>query len=220
MTNAANPYPLTFSVDYPDRNLNRVSTFFRLLIIIPIVCFFVILIDQIILVLVAAATLTWYDAGWRNEFLLAGYIALPTALMLLVRHKYPRWWFEWNLAQSKLLARILAYLTLLRDEFPSVDEEQAVHLNVIYPDAKRELNRWLPIVKWVLALPHWLVLLCLSIPATGAIVISWFVILITGRYPSPLFEFVVGVLRWFLRVGAYAIILTTDRYPPFQLAEG
>ncbi|MEE8373838.1 MAG: DUF4389 domain-containing protein [Dehalococcoidia bacterium] len=207
---------MSLSVDYPDRGLNRATTFVRILLLAPIVAFFVILVDQIVLVFVAAATLVWDTAEWRHEFFLAGFIALPTALMLLFRHKYPKWWFDWNLAQSRLLTRIWAYLTLLTDEFPSVDEDQSVHLEIPYPNAREDLNRWLPLVKWILAIPHWICLLCLGIGAVVAVLAAWLAILITGRYPVVLFDYVVGVFRWFLRVGVYAIILSTDQYPPFR----
>jgi hypothetical protein len=210
---------MSLSIDYPDRKLNRLTTFFRLLAVIPVIWFSVILVDQIILVLVACVTLAWEAAEWRNEFLLAGFISLPTALMLLFRQKYPRWWFDWNLAMTRLFARVWAYLTLLTDEFPSIDEEQAVHIDIPYPNAKEDLNRWLPLVKWILAIPHWIVLFFLYSGVLVAAIIAWFAILFTGRYPKPLFDFVVGVFRWFLRVGVYAIILTTDRYPPFRLSD-
>ena len=210
---------MSLSIDYPDRKLNRLTTFFRLLAVIPVLWFSVILVDQIILVLVACATLAWEAAEWRNEFLLAGFIALPTALILLFRQKYPRWWFDWNLAMTRLFARVWAYLMLLTDEFPSIDEEQAVHIDIPYPNAKEDLNRWLPLIKWILAIPHFIVLFFLYIGVLVATIIAWFTILFTGRYPKSLFDFVVGVFRWFLRVGVYAIILTTDRYPPFRLSD-
>lgn len=219
MAKVSSAYPMSLSIDYPDRELNRLTTFFRLLAVIPIVWFAVILVNQIILVLVAGVTLAWDAAEWRNEYLLAGFIALPTVLMLLFRQKYPRWWFDWNLAQTKLFTRIWAYITLLRDEFPSIDEEQAVHIDIPYPNAKEDLNRWLPMVKWILAIPHWIVLLCLGVGVVVVVVIAWFAILFTGRYPKSLFDFVVGVSRWFLRVGVYAIVLTTDRYPPFRFSD-
>ena len=210
---------MSLSIDYPDRKLNRLTTFFRLLAVIPVIWFSVILVDQIILVLVACATLAWETAEWRNEFLLAGFIALPTALILLFRQKYPRWWFDWNLAMTRLFARVWAYLMLLTDEFPSIDEEQAVHIDIPYPNAKEDLNRWLPLIKWILAIPHFIVLFFLYSGVLVAAIIAWFAILFTGRYPKSLFDFVVGVFRWFLRVGVYAIILTTDRYPPFRLSD-
>ena len=142
---------------------------------------------------------------------------LPLVLMLLFRQKYPKWWFDWNLAIIRFSTRISAYLVLLRDEYPSTDEDQAVHIEIPYPDAQEGLNRWLPLVKWFLAIPHYIILWFLGIAVLLCVVIAWFAILFTGRYPRDLFDFVVGVYRWSLRVAAYAFLLTTDRYPPFGL---
>jgi hypothetical protein len=139
--------------------------------------------------------------------------------MILFRQKYPKWWFNWNLELTRFSTRIFAYFALLRDEYPSTDEEQSVHLDIVYPDAKENLNRWLPLVKWLLAIPHYFVLIFLSIVSMVLIIIAWFVILFTGRYPKEMFDFVVGVERWSLRVGAYAFMLVTDKYPPFRLGE-
>jgi hypothetical protein len=139
--------------------------------------------------------------------------------MLLFRRKYPRWWFDWNLAIIRFSTRIYAYLMLLRDEYPSTDEEQAVHIDIPYPNAKEDLNRWLPLVKWIMAIPHYIVLCFLGIAACVLVIIAWFAILFTGRYPQSLFDFVVGVFRWSLRVEVYALMLTTDRYPPFRLSD-
>ena len=175
---------MSLSIDYPDRELNRLTTFFRLLAVIPIIWFAVVLVNQIILVLVAGVTLAWDAAEWRNEYLLAGFIALPTVLMLLFRQKYPRWWFDWNLAQTKLFTRIWAYLTLLRDEFPSIDEEQAVHIDIPYPNAKEDLNRWLPMAKWILAIPHWIVLLCLGVGVVVVVLIAQSSILLSSQVPA------------------------------------
>ena len=147
-----------------------------------------------------------------------GILFFATVLMLVFRQKYPGWWFDWNVALTAFGLRVMAYLALLRDEYPSTDEEQAVHLEIVYPDAKAELNRWLPLVKWLLAIPHFIILGVLAVAAVVCVIIAWFAILVTGRYPRPLFDFVVGVFRWWVRVAAYAILLTTDRYPPFRLA--
>jgi hypothetical protein len=146
-----------------------------------------------------------------------GIIFLATVLMLLFRQKYPRWWFDWNVELMRFSTRVSAYLALLRDEYPSTDEQQAVYIDIPYPDA-RDLNRWLPLVKWFLAIPHYIVLAFLVVGVIVAVIIAWFAILFTGRYPRPLFDFVVGVFRWWLRVAAYAMLLTTDRYPPFRLS--
>jgi hypothetical protein len=148
-----------------------------------------------------------------------GVLFLATMLMLVFKRKYPRWWFDWNIALTKFGARVGAYLALLRDEYPSTDEDQAVHIEIPYPDARKDLNQWLPLVKWLLAIPHYIVLFFLGIAAIFVVIIAWFAILFTGRYPKGLFGFVVGVMRWSLRVMAYAALLTTDEYPPFTLGE-
>ena len=137
--------------------------------------------------------------------------------MLLFRQKYPRWWFDWNLELTRFGTRVAAYLVLLRDEYPLTDEGQAVHVELVYPDARQGLNRWLPLVKWLLAIPHYIVLFFLGIAAFVCVIVAWFAILFTGRYPRSLFDFVVGVLRWSLRISGYAFLLITDRYPPFSL---
>jgi hypothetical protein len=148
-----------------------------------------------------------------------GVLFLATMLMLVFRQKYPRWWFDWNIALTMFSTRVGAYLVLLRDEYPSTDEDQAVHIEIPYPDAANDLNRWLPLVKWFLAIPHYIILFFLSIAAMFVVITTWFAILFTGRYPKGLFAFVVGVMRWALRVMAYTALLTTDEYPPFTLSE-
>ena len=188
-------YPVQFSVDYPDRPLSRRSTFFRPFLIIPIV---------IILSLISGGGL-------------GGLLFVPAMLMILFRSKYPRWWFDWNLALVRFTNRVEVYALLLRDEYPSTDEEQAVHLEVRYPEVETELDRWQPLVKWLLAIPHYIVLILLAIAVLVVVIIAWFAILFTGRYPRDLFAFVVGVQRWGVRVYAYAVMLSTDRYPPFRL---
>ena len=147
-----------------------------------------------------------------------GLLFLPLVLMILFRQKYPRWWFDWNLQLLRFSNRVTAYLGLLDDRYPSTDEHQAVTLELPYPDAKQGLNRWLPLVKWLLAIPHYILLALLWIAAVCAVIIAWFAILFTGRYPRGLFDFVLGVLRWGNRVNAYAFVLVTDQYPPFRLS--
>lgn len=204
-------YPMKLSIDYPDRALNRLTTFFRLFTIIPI---------AIVLGLIIGASTQGNGAdGCRWEYATGGFVLLPIVLMLLFRQKYPKWWFDWNVALIKFSTRVEAYFMLLRDEYPSTDEDQAVHIEIPYPDAKEGLNRWLPLIKWFLAIPHYIVLFFLYIAVLVCIVIAWFSILFTGRYPRSLFDFVVGVLRWSLRVCVYAFLLTTDRYPPFALSD-
>jgi len=207
---AAQPpeFPMTIDVEYPERELNRFTTAFRLFAAIPIL---------IILALVSGAG-SGIKAHAVQLFQSGGLVVLPTILMLVFRQKYPRWWFDWNLALMRFNTRVVAYLALLRDEYPSTDEEQFVHLAIPYPDAMHELNRWLPLVKWFLAIPHYVVLVFLFAASVCCVVVAWFAIVFTGRYPRSLFEFLVGVLRWSLRVTAYAFLLSTDRYPPFQLS--
>jgi hypothetical protein len=199
-------YPARLEIDYPDRELDWVTSFFRPIVVIPI---------AIILALLSSAQ----GRSRSSDYAVAGSgsIFLATVLMLLFRRKYPRWWFDWGLELTRFGMRVVAYLALLRDEYPSTDEQQAVSVEIPYPDAA-ELSRWLPLVKWLLAVPHYIVLAFLSVGVVLCVIVAWFAILLTGRYPRRLFEFVVGVFRWWLRVAAYAFLLTTDRYPPFSLA--
>ena len=209
MSETTTGYPASLSIDYPDRNLNRLTTFFRIFAAIPIV---------IIISLLNSSGSGGNGGGeWTYEYSSAGLVLLPLVLMILFRQKYPKWWFDWNLALTKFGTRVGAYVGLLTDEYPSTDEEQVVHIEIPYPDVKNDLNRWLPLVKWFLAIPHYIVLFFLYIAAIVCVVIAWFAILFTGRYPRGLFDFIVGVNRWSLRVDAYALLLTTDRYPPFGL---
>lgn len=205
-----NAYPVRFSVDYPDRSLNRLTTFFRVLIAIPIL---------ILLAAVAGGTWEW-TSGDRTMAVAfgTGLLFLPPLLMILFRRKYPLWWFDWNLELQRFVTRITAYLALMDDRYPSTDEHQSVHLDYAYPDAARDLNRWLPLVKWLLAIPHYIVLFFLNIAAFVVVIVAWFAILFTGTYPGGLFRFVEGVMRWHNRVIGYAFTLVTDEYPPFRLA--
>lgn len=206
MATVLHEFPARLEIDYPDRELNRLTTFFRPLTAVPIA------------VILAFLTRATAHTGSGNYVVGSGGVVVPaTALMLLFRQKYPRWWFDWNLGLTKFGTRMCAYLALLRDEYPSTDDDQAAHIEIPYPDAKH-LDRWLPLLKWLLAIPHVIVLSILSVAACVCVVVAWFAILFTGRYPRALFDFVVGVFRWWLRVAAYAILLTTDRYPPFRLA--
>jgi Domain of unknown function (DUF4389) len=203
-------YPVQFSVDYPDRALNRVTTAFRILVVIPI---------AIVLGAVSGSTWSWSSGGQTTEVAAGagGVLVLAPLLMILFRRKYPRWWFDWNLELQRFSNRVGVYLALMDDQYPSTDDHQSVHLDYAYPDAERELNRWLPLVKWLLAIPHFIVLFFLDIAAFVVVILAWFAILFTGRYPPGIFDFVQGVIRWNNRVIAYALVLVTDRYPPFSL---
>ena len=208
MQNAPLAYPVQFSVDRPDRELNRLTTFFRLFFAIPI-----------LIVLASVSGGTW---EWSHEHGAAvaagGFLFFGPLLMILFRQKYPRWWFDWGRELLRFSNRVGVYLSLMDDRYPSTDDHQSVHLDYDYPDVAHDLNRWLPLVKWFLAIPHYVALFFLYIAAVVVVVIAWFAILFTGRYPRGLFDFVQGVIRWHDRVLGYALLLVTDRYPPFRLA--
>jgi hypothetical protein len=208
-------YPVTLDIQYPDRDLNRLTTLFRCIMIIP---------AGVILALLtgpawgwSAGEPEWTSHSWRAIFATGTFLFAPLVLMILFRRTYPRWWFDWNLNITRFSARVGAYAALLTDEYPSTEREQSVRIEIPYPDAGKDLLPGLPLVKWFLAIPHWFILFFLAIAAGFCVFISWFAILFTGRYPRPFFDFVVGVARWALRAGAYAFLLVTDVYPPFSL---
>jgi hypothetical protein len=201
-------YPVQFDVDFPSKPLSRLSTAFRFIVAIPIV---------VLLTMLSGEAFRESDISAGNSLVIGGAaVFIPLVLMLVFRQKYPRWWFDWNLNLMRFSNRVTAYLALLDDRYPSTDEEQSVHLDFAYPDT-HQMNRWLPLVKWILAIPHYFVLFFLGLGALVAVVIAWFAILFTGTYPRSLFDYVVGVLRWSNRVNGYAFTLVTDQYPPFSL---
>jgi hypothetical protein len=204
-------YPVHFSVEYPDRQLNRLTTAFRLIVAIPIL---------VVLGVVDGGWAGWGDYNHGREVAVGagGLLFFAPLLMIVVRQKYPRWWFDWNRELLRFINRVGVYLALMDDRYPATDEQQAVRLELPYPDAQRDLNRWLPLVKWFLAIPHYVVLFFLWIGAVVSIIVAWFAILFTGRYPRGLFDYLVGVGRWENRVVAYAFLMVTDRYPPFRLS--
>ena len=204
------PYPVRFNIAYPDRELDRLTTGFRLIVAIPI-----------LIVAGALGGHEWAGNGPGRGVVAGtgGVLFLAPLLMIVFRQKYPRWWYDWNLELLRFSNRVGAYLALMDDRYPSTDEQQAVTLEFPYPDAKQGLNRWLPLVKWLLAIPHYILLAFLWLAALVAVVIVWFAILFTGRYPRGLFDFVLGVFRWTNRVIGYAFVLVTDAYPPFRLTD-
>ncbi len=205
-------HPVRFSVDYPNRPLDRLTTFFRIIVALPILA---------VLGAVSAGAWDWSsdNGAMSGGAGVAGVLFGAPLLMIVFRQKYPRWWFDWNLELQRFSSRVGAYLALMDDRYPSTDDQQSVHLDYAYPDATRDLNRWLPMVKWILAIPHVIILVALNVAAVVAVVLAWFAILFTGRYPRGLFGFVEGVFRWNNRVIGYALTLVTDTYPPFRLAE-
>ena len=210
-------YPARLTIDYPEK-LDRVSTLFRLIWAIPI------LVVLALLTATASDTVTVItDSGevvsriTTTGLGIAGGLFVATMLMIVFRQQYPRWWFDFALALNRFSNRVGAYLALLTDRYPSTEDEQSVHLDLEYPNVKQDVSRWMPLVKWLLAVPHYIVLAVLVVGAIVAVLIAWFAILFTGRYPRALFDYVVGVGRWALRVQAYATLLITDKYPPFSL---
>ena len=207
----ATAYALTFDVDYPDRPLDRLTSALRIFTVIPI---------AIVLAALGAMSASGSSGGDLPGFAASGasLLFLPPLLMIVFRGKYPRWWFDWNRELLRFTNRVYAYGALLNDKYPSTDEQQYVKLELDYPDAHGGLNRWLPLVKWFLAIPHYVILFFLYLGALFVVIAAWFAILFTGRYPRGLFGYVVGVMRWCNRVTAYAFLLVTDEYPPFRLS--
>ena len=188
-----NKYPVNLSIDYSETS-DKSTAFIRLILVIPVL---------IVLGMLSSI----------------GALLFPVLLLILFKQKYPKWWFDWNVALTNFSLRVIAYGLLMRDEYPSSDEDQAVHVDIPYPDVEKDLDKWKPLYKWFLAIPHIIILCFLEIGVVLCSVFVWFAILFTGRYPKGVFDFVEGVLRWFLRVTAYAVLLTTDEYPPFRLSE-
>jgi len=183
--------PLDFRIDYPDHQLDRRSTLLRPLLALPVL-------------LVISC--------------FGGLLALPAGALIVARRKYPRWWFDFNRELLRFSNRVAAYVALMDDAYPSTDSEQHVHLAVEYPDVEQDLDRWAPLYKWFLAIPHYVVLALAAVGAVLAVIGAWFAILATGRYPLGLFSYVEGVMRYANRVTAYVALQSTDEYPPFRLA--
>ena len=202
-------YPVQFSVDYPDRPLSRLSTAFRIFLVIPIAIVLAALTGYVVYTGPSQAYGITYIPS-----LAGGVLFFAPLLMILFRRKYPRWWFDWNLELQRFTNRVTVYLSLMDDRYPATDDHQSVHLDYSYPE---QLNRWLPLVKWLLAIPHYIVLFFLDLASFVVVIVAWFAILVTGRYPRGMFGFVEGVIRWNVRVTAYTLTLVTDRYPPFRL---
>jgi Domain of unknown function (DUF4389) len=203
-------YPVQFSVDYPDRSLDRLTSGFRLIVALPIL---------FVLGAVAGGAWQWSYAGNGRDVAAGagGLLFFGPLLMIVFMRKYPRWWFDWNLELQRFASRVAVYLALMTDRYPATDDAQDVHLSYEYPEVSADLNRWLPLVKWLLAVPHYIVLALLDIALIGAVIAAWCVIVFTGRYPRVLFDFCEAVFGYHNRVIGYALTLVTDQYPPFRL---
>lgn len=217
MVTSPQAYAARLEIDYPE-TLDRVTTFFRVIWIIPILIILSLLSatasETVTVITDNGETITKVTSTGAG---ITGGLFAATALMIVFRQRYPRWWFDFSREFARFGTRVGAYLALLTDQYPSTEDEQSVHLEIDYPDVETDLNRWLPLVKWLLAIPHYIVLALLIVVVVFVVIIAWFAILFTGRYPRGLFDFVVGVGRWGLRVQAYAFLLVTDTYPPFSL---
>jgi hypothetical protein len=203
------PYPVRFSVAYPDHPLDKRSTALRIFWAIPIL---------IVFGAVSGGSWQWSTEDNRTFAGAGGLLVFAPAVMIIFRQKYPRWWFDWNLELQRFSNRVVAYLALMTDQYPATDEEQSVHLDYTYPVVGQDVNRWMPLVKWFLAIPHYIVLIFLDIALVVAVIVAWFAILLRGEYPRELFDFVEGVMRWNNRVAGYVVTLVTDEYPPFRLS--
>jgi hypothetical protein len=204
-------YPVQLAVEYPDRDLNRLTTAFRAIVAIPIL---------VVAAAIGGSNASTFETGrqtWTFAAGAGGVLVFGPLLMIVFRQKYPRWWFDWNRELFRFENRVAVYMALMDDRYPSTDDQQGVALDFPYPDVRQDLNRWLPLVKWFLAIPHYIVLAFLWLGAVIAVIVAWFAILFTGRYPRGLFDYVLGVFRWTNRVAGYAFVLVTDRYPPFSL---
>lgn len=210
-------YPARLTIDYQEK-LSRATTIFRVILVIPILIILGILTSgsETVVQTVDEAGEVVVDTV-NTGFGIVGSLFLVTLLLILFRKRYPRWWFDFALALNRFTLRISAYVALLTDKYPSTEDEQNIHLDLDYPNAQTDLKRGMPLVKWFLAIPHYVILFFLWIAVFVVVLIAWFAIIFTGRYPRGLFDFVVGVMRWSWRVQAYAILLATDKYPPFRL---
>ena len=159
-------YAARLEIDYPEK-LDRLTTCFRLIWIIPIAIILGLISgagETVIVTVIVNAVGEVVERSKETAGGLANGLAVATALMIVFRQRYPRWWFDFSRELVRFGGRVGAYLLLLTDRYPSTVEEQSVHLNIDYPDAKRDLNRWLPLVKWLLVIPHVFVLFFSMLP--------------------------------------------------------
>ena len=201
-------YPVDIKIDHPETS-SRLTVFFRIILAVPV---------MILLGLLAGSSQNPQSGeAAKAAYYCAGFVIIPTVLMILFRKKYPKWWFDWNLELLKFSLRVFSYMIFLTNKYPSTDEEQDVHVEIAYPDVQNDLQRGMPLVKWFLAIPHYIILGFLVAASVIVSILAWFAVIFTAKYPSGLHDFVVGVIRWGIRVNAYAFLLVTDKYPPFSL---
>ena len=148
---------------------------------------------------------------------IGGFLVLPVVLSLLFRNVYPSYVLAFNKALLELSNRINAYLLLLTDEYPSIEANQKVRL--IYPEIEggKKLTPWMPLVKWFLAIPLFLLGLIYAIYALALTLVAWFTVISQGHYPEEKAEEVIKVIAYWNRLYGYALLLVTDEYPSFSL---
>lgn len=184
-------YPLRFDVEYPER-LSRWLIFVKWLLAIP---HFIVL----------------YLLGLISElFLLIAFFSI------LFTKKFPRGLFDFIVNVYRWNANVLAYVGLLRDEYPPFSWDAGKYPVTFEVDYQEEMGRFLPLIKWFLAIPHIIALMFIFIIAALLWFIAFFAILFTGKFPRGMFDFIVGAIRWNYRLNAYAYLLR-DEYPPFSL---
>lgn len=182
---------------------NRVSALFRIIVVVPMAIF--------------VASFAPTDLSTSNSnYLSVGFFILPTALAIVVRQIYPTYLLAFNEALLSLQTRVDAYLLLLTDEYPSIEENDVVSVTFPEVDAKA-LNRWLPLIKWFLAIPLYVVGVFYIVYLFLLTIAGWFSVVFTGNYPEKCTEGVVGTIAYWNRVIGYAFLMVTDEYPSFSL---
>ena len=190
-------------IKHKDRN--RTTVFWRGILAFPVVIF------------VAAFAQSTFSESENGAAGTAGLIVLPTLLALLFRGKYPSYVLTFNHALIELSTRLAAYVLILNDKYPSIESNSKV--SVVFPDVDggKKLNRWLLLVKWILALPHYIVGIVYLLISLVVTVIAWVQTSITGKYPRWAGEIVFGTIAYWNRVQGYMLLLVTDKYPSFKL---
>jgi hypothetical protein len=208
---AAPVYPVRLWMEYPER-LSRLSTFFRLLLAIPVFIFVALLSGG------SVDAQQWDPDQTQNTGVAAssviGGVLLAIWITILLRRNIPRWLFDFYVAVQRFSYRALAYFALLIDKYPAFEGNWYLQYWVDYPERP---SRWKVLFwKLITSIPHFFILIFLSIAAAIVVFIAWFAILFTAKFPRGMHDFVVGVLRWYARVHAYFASLT-DAFPPFSL---
>mmetsp|Transcript_12298 Transcript_12298/g.29571 ORF Transcript_12298/g.29571 Transcript_12298/m.29571 type:complete len:269 (-) Transcript_12298:213-1019(-) len=186
-------YPARLEVDYREDDVSRIEVLLRIFKIIPVLLF---------------------------SAFVGSTLYLSTLIMVMFQLKYPRWWFDFRLEYKRYSTRIGTFVALMTDKYPSTTDEQIVHLDIDYPgqDVSQSMNRWGPLYKIILSVPHFFICFALKIGYLLALVVVWIYLLVAGgKYPKFIFDYIVSYWRWSLRYDAYTFLLVTDEYPPFSM---